>query len=135
MPWFSQKRAWPEYLSFHLYSGKSHRCILILFPSGEKKLPETYAAFYQGEPPRLSELSIDHWAFSELNVPSVSDDRVLLQWCKSLIDKGEFTNRDGFIHHDAPRNSKKGKLTHKPAALREMIELPLLPGKAEDLEK
>ena len=131
MPWYSTKRKWDNYLSFHLYSGKGHRCVIILFPAGEKKLPEEYAQFYVNDPPKLRELSIDVWAFRELKVPAVSDDRVLLQWCKVMMETGKFTNRDCFIHHDASHNQKKGILRHKPSIIEKMKKLPLLPKVAE----
>lgn len=130
MPWYSTQKKWDDYLSFHLYSGQGHRCVFIFFPNGEKKLPGNYPKFFLHDPPKLRELSIDAWAYQELKVPAVTDDRVLLQRCKLMIEKGGFTNRDCFIHHDASHNERKGVLRHNPSVIIKMKKLPLLPGVA-----
>ncbi|MGJ8696042.1 MAG: hypothetical protein ACSHYF_06975 [Verrucomicrobiaceae bacterium] len=126
MPSQWSKGLWDEYPSFHLYSGKSQRFVLILLPLGEKKLSPEQRQFLFSDPPRLSELNIDNWAFKELKVPSVSDDRVALQWMKALMET-DFTDRDCFIHHDRPRSTTTGSNKYRPSQIRTMDSIPPLP--------
>jgi len=131
MPGFSEKGKWDRSLSFHLYTGMEHRYSLILFPNGLKKLPEQYHAYLVGEPNKLKELNASTWAAKELNVPAVSEGRVMLQWCRAVMEAGQFEKRDCFIHHDVIFSKTLGHQQLWPKDFKKMKEIAPLPVKDE----
>jgi len=129
MPAFSIARLWDRYLSFHLYSGQQHRCVWAMTRSGFTKLPEKYRPFARELPSNLHSLSAGRWAFDELNAPMISEDRVMLDWCKAIIELG-FDDGDGFFYHDMPYFLEEhGSARFKPSEIRSMRDFPPLPGK------
>jgi len=126
MPYFSSTGKWDRYLSFHLYTGTEHRYSLILLPRGLKKLPAEYHPYLKGEPPKLKELDAGTWSMVELKVPLVSEDRTMLQWCKTMMEVGEFQARDSFIHHDMLRNDKLSPQQLWPDMVKRMEVMPPL---------
>ena len=130
MPSFSLNGKWDRYLSFHLYSGQDgHRYSLIALPSGLKKLPAKFHQYLSAEPGTVPELNAGMWSYEELRIPLVTDDRVMLLWCKSLMRIG-FGDDDCFIHHDLPLDTTRGNARYKPSEIRSMSRIPPLPSKA-----
>jgi len=131
MPWFSTRGQWDRYLSFHLYSGTEHRYSLVLLPKGLKKLPEDYHEYLIGDPSKTRELNASSWAMKELNVPVVSEGRVMLEWCRAVMAVGDFKGRDCLVHHDVVFSKTLGHQQLWPEALKSMEEIAPLPGKKE----
>lgn len=132
MPFFSVYGIWDRYLSFHLYSGTAHRYVLIFNAGTENKLPFRYRE-YVIPATELSpaELNAGWWSMQELNVPHVSEGRVMIKWCRAMMNS-DFENDDVYIHHDAPYLTNKAPAKYSPREIREMSQIPPLPNRKDN---
>ncbi|MCP4846817.1 MAG: hypothetical protein GY899_02590 [Verrucomicrobiaceae bacterium] len=134
MPMLSMMRAWPLYLSFHLYSGQQQRMQLVLTPTGVAKLDEDYQKHLLPSPVSNKLQVIDYlsWSLDTLNVPVVDESRVLLAISQQLAGKFSLTPKDGFFYHDFPNYLDRitwAKYTPQEIlVLKELPELPSLKG-------
>ena len=86
MPAFSPG-IWDRYFSFHLYSGRDQRVILVLNERALGALPEKYHPFLvPGAGKNIHELRFKEWALAELKVPMPTEERHNLRLSKQLAD-------------------------------------------------
>ena len=103
LPLLSLGGLWDKYLSFHLYSGKQQRIQLVMHETVTKKLPEEFHPYITVSEvdDSLRTIDMNDWALAELNVPAVSEDRIMLAWCRSF-KKYAFTEKEVFFYRDYP---------------------------------
>lgn len=129
LPFFSTYGIWDKYLSFHLYSGTGHRYSLILNSGMEEKLPFRIRKYVTpATEMTYAELNAGRWSMQELNVPPVSEGRVMIKWCRAMMKFG-FVEYEAFIHHDAPYLKNKAPAKYSPKELSEMSQIPPLPNR------
>ena len=98
--------------------------------TGLAKLPDPYRPFVIQVSPQFSVLDASHWSYKEIKAPLVSEDRVMLAWCKAIAALG-FNDHDGFFYHDMPHYiEENGSAKFTISQIRRMQKLPPLPGQA-----
>ena len=108
MPAFSYSKRWPQYLSFHLYSGHHQRMALFIENGSAARADEYFRGFMKpasetpGGPPSHQRLSFAQWAMGELNVPMPSEERLLLGVAKHLVGALDLS-ADDFFYRDFPK--------------------------------
>ena len=128
MPIFSLNRSWDRYLSFHLYSGTQHRCLWEMSKEGRAKLPDAYSRYLVASSSSdYWAIDASSWAFEELRVPFISEDRVILAWYRAIIGLG-FGDNDGIFYRDMPYYLDEGRWArYRPSELKRLNSLPPLP--------
>ena len=129
MPMLSIIRAWPLYLSFHLYSGQEQRMQLVLTPAGAAKLDTDHQQQLLPSPvsDKLQVIDYLSWSLNTLGVPVVDESRVLLAISKELAGKFSLTAKDGFFYHDFPNYlDRKAWGKYTPEEILLLKELPEL---------
>jgi len=126
MPYFSYQQKWPQYLSFHLYSGYHQRMSLIIGNARAEKLGKEYqdamrpGAAAPGEESKTMELPIAGWSMDELNVPMPSEDRLLLRVAKEMERRFDLSVED-YFYRDYPELLKeRGFDRYSPQKIRGM---------------
>ena len=84
MPAFSPGD-WDRYLSFHLYTGRGQRVMVVLNEQAVETLPEEVRPFLRpGASAGLHELRFKEWAYQELRVPFPTEERLNLRLAKKF---------------------------------------------------
>lgn len=100
MPAFSPG-IWDRYLSFHLYSGRDQRVMLVLDEKAAQVLPEEVRAYLKpGAGGRLQELRFKQWALEELRVPFPTEERLNLRLAKHFAALPYPRGRVVFFYYD-----------------------------------
>ncbi|MFT5124618.1 MAG: hypothetical protein ACI97B_003254 [Verrucomicrobiales bacterium] len=127
MPMFSLFSRWDRYLSFHLYSGQQQRIVVFFDKAAAAQLPADIQPWTQASAlPGYRELNLNSWAMTEMNVPVVSEDRIMLALAQRIanlpIDAG-----DWYFHRDYPHLvDQRGWAQYSPQEIRELRRfLPL----------
>lgn len=84
LPAFSPGR-WDRYLSFHLYSGREQRVMLVLNDRAVQALPAGVRPYLlPGKGEGVHELKFKEWAYLELKVPFPTEERLNLRMAREL---------------------------------------------------
>ncbi len=129
MPALSLGRAWPRYLSFHLYSGTEQRLQLVLTPSGVARLDPRHRTLLVDSPasPQLQVIDFQTWSLAEFGAPVVDEDRVLLYIGRALADRFGLGDADGFFYRDFPHfQRQRGWDRYTPGEMRAFDTFPPL---------
>ena len=104
LPALSMIHRWPQYLSFHLYSGGSQRFQLVLTRKGIEKLDADHRQLLTESPAsaQLRVLDLQAWSLAEFGVPVVAEDRVLIDLGRALTERFALEANDGFFYRDFP---------------------------------
>ncbi len=102
---------WDRYLSFNLYSGRQKRLFLIMDDQSANALPEAWKPHILDTRTEdgYNAISLSRWSRSELNVPFVTEWRIIERLCKSICerdnDEGTFLFYIDYPH--LPRKPKR----------------------------
>ena len=83
LPLFSFFGLWDAYPSWALYSGTTSRGTLVLSEHAKELLPESVRHIAKQENSAYT-LSLDTWAFKEMNVPAYPEERVFKNVARSV---------------------------------------------------
>ena len=130
MPVGSISGKWPQYFSFHLYSGHHMRMALMIHNEGAAEMDPFYTEMMTvatpapGQEPTHRELSIGNWAYAELNVPMPSEASIHLRVAKALVEEFELGAQD-FFYRDYPNwLHERGYDLYSPNKIRSMSKFP-----------
>ncbi|MFP6906352.1 MAG: MauE/DoxX family redox-associated membrane protein [Verrucomicrobiota bacterium] len=127
MPIGSFAKKWDRYLSFHLYSGQQQRVVVFFDAVAAAQVPGEILAWTKPSPlPGYRELNLSTWSMAEMNVPVVSEDRIILALAKQLaalpIESGEW-----YFHRDYPHLlASRGWAHYSPGEIRALHRFPPL---------
>jgi hypothetical protein len=103
MPIFSYINGWPQYLSWHLYSGRGQRLLVFIRPDIVEKVDPKYRS--QVKPSKsaegLFELNFAQWSEDALRVPLPKEDRIYFSLIQDFLETS-FDPAEVFIYRDYP---------------------------------
>lgn len=109
-----------RYLSFNLYTGRQARLVVFVKEAEIPRLPMEWIDFYSNSKNKgYKVLNLSKWSRSELNVPMLTEPRILLRFCEYASSfEG---NTGGFIYYiDYPRLHDRAALTFRSHELNDI---------------
>jgi len=104
MPLLNFVKAWDDYLSFSLYSDKTHRFYIAIQEDEVSKLDHRYQPYFvQIEGMQGGEMiDVNEWSMEELNVPFYPETRLFKKLSRSFCTLGIPDEKIIFIEYERP---------------------------------